>query len=142
MRNPDERIEELLETDCFVIDALPERVPEHSAGQYPALEEVFHTPRLFAKFTAVLLKLNCYYDLHVSYREERMTNPSAAVLSAWMSDVFETQGRILILTGPEEALITLDGDDSHMTIYDPDETMLGRIEKLAASEGLFVWEGQ
>ena len=120
--NPDARIEELLEKPCWVIDGLPERVPENSAGQYASLEEVFHTPELFEKFTA-------------------MTNPSPAVLSAWIRDVFETQGRILILTAPKEALITLNGDDNYMTVYGPDAVLLERTSRIAGAEGLFVWKG-
>ena len=139
--NPDARIEELLEKPCWVIDGLPERVPENSAGQYASLEEVFHTPELFEKFTAILLKLNCYYDLHVNCREEWMTNPSAAVLSAWIRDVFETQGRILILTAPQEALFALNGDDNYMTVYGPDAVLLERTGRIAGAEGLFVWKG-
>ena len=139
--NPDARIEELLEKPCWVIDGLPERVPENSAGQYASLEEVFHTPELFEQFMAILLKLNCYYDLHVNCREEWMTNPSPAVLSAWIRDVFETQGRTLILTAPEEALITLNGDDNYMTVYDPDTVLLERTGRIAGAEGLFVWKG-
>ncbi len=142
MHDLDERTEALLEKPCLVIDGLPERVPEHSAGQYASLEETFHTAELFAAFTDILVKLNCYYDLHVNCRGEWMTNPSAAVLSAWMNEVFQTQGRILILTAPQEALLALNGDDNHMTVYGPDETLLGRIRKLAASKGLFVWEGR
>ena len=141
MMNPDARIEELLEKPCWVIDGLPERVPENSAGQYASLEEVFHTPELFEKFTAILLKLNCYYDLHVNCREEWMTNPSAAVLSAWIRDVFETQGRILILTAPQEALFALNGDDNYMTVYGPDAVLLERTVRIAGAEGLFVWKG-
>ena len=141
MMDRDARIEELLEQPCWVIDGLPERVPADSAGQYASLENVFHTPELFAGFTDILLKLNCYYDLHVHYCGEWTVNPSAAVLFAWMKDVFQTQGRILILTAPEEALFTLNGDDNYMTIYDPDPVLLERTGRIAGAEGLFVWKG-
>lgn len=139
--NLDARIEELLEKPCWVIDGLPERVPADSAGQYSALEEAFHTPELFSKFANILLKLNCYYDLHVNYRGEWVKNPSAADLSAWLNDVFQTQGRILILASPEEALFTLNGDDNYMTMYDPDAVLLERTARIAGAEGLFVWKG-
>ena len=139
--NLDARIEELLEKPYRVIDGLPERVQADSAGQYSKLEEAFHTPELFAKFANILLKLNCYYDLHVNCRGEWVKNPSAADLSAWLNDVFQTQGRILILTSPEEALFTLNGDDNYMTMYDPDEVLLERTARIAGAEGLFVWKG-
>ena len=37
------------------------------------------------------------------------------------------------------AMITISGDDTYMTIYNPSEAVLGLLAPLAASEGLFLW---
>ena len=38
------------------------------------------------------------------------------------------------------ALIVSDPDDTYLTVYNPDETLLALIGRTAAGEGLFVWQ--
>ena len=45
-----------------------------------------------------------------------------------------------ILLSGENALITLNSDYTHMTVYHPDKTLLRRLDRLAASAGLFLWQ--
>ena len=40
------------------------------------------------------------------------------------------------------AMILSEPDDTHMTLFNPDEELLGLIRDLASSEGLFVWKPQ
>ena len=133
--------ESYLEYPCWVIDPLPKRVPADSPGQYFSLADRFRTEALFHSFAAILLKLNCYYDLQVCVRETWTENPPGEDLCAWVSACRSTQERLIVLLPSEEMMITLDGDDSHMTVFHPSEELLGLIRHLAASEGLFVWEG-
>ena len=38
-----------------------------------------------------------------------------------------------------DALITISGDDTYMTIYNPSEETIELLGSLATSEGLFIW---
>lgn len=53
------------------MDILPERVPEHAGGQYFSVERYFRQPArlaaLYRKFAELLLRLNCYADMAVSF---------------------------------------------------------------------------
>ena len=82
--------EVLLNKPYWVIDFLPEQVPEGSSGQYFAVEEYFLRPEriaaIHARFAEILLKLNCYYDLRVceAGTEAFETNPAPKRCSgAW-----------------------------------------------------------
>lgn len=64
-------IETLLNKPYWVIDILPEQVPEDSAGRYFAIERYFlqqpGITDIHNRFTAILLKLNCYSDFLVCF---------------------------------------------------------------------------
>ena len=134
-------IEELLNKPYRIIDILPERVPEGSAGQYFAMERYWLQPPVFAeirrRFAGILLKLNCYSDFRVCFfdPEETILNPAPELL---VSLIMEGQRDLCILLPGEDALITLNHDDTWMTLYHPSETLLRRTERLASAEGLFV----
>ena len=53
------------------MDILPEQVPADAAGQYFAVERCFLRPeRIFPlrrKYAELLLRLNCYADMAVSF---------------------------------------------------------------------------
>jgi hypothetical protein len=131
-----EKIEELLEKPYWVIDILPERVPEKGGGQFFTVEAWFlKDPVLRQKQTSFLLKLNCYYDLTIVRDKEEIKNPKPQELVALIGREY-----LNILVG-ESALIAADHTDIYMTLYNPDERMLGLIEKVAIAEGLYVWKG-
>ena len=51
-------------------------------------------------------------------------------------------GRYLTLLFPaEDVLVTLDGGDLYMTVYNPGEEFLKTVSALASAEGLFVRKG-
>ena len=135
--------EALLNKPYWVIDFLPEQVPEGSSGQYFAVEEYFLRPERIAaihtRFADILLKLNCYYDLQVceAGTEAFETNPAPEAL---FSRVCEMKEDLWILLPGENALLTLNRDYTHMTVYHPDKTLLRRLDRLAASAGLFLWQ--
>ena len=136
-------IEELLNKPYRIIDILPEQVPEGSAGQYFAVERYWLQSPAFAeirrRFTGLLLKLNCYSDFRVCFSgsEEYILNPAPELLDSW---ILEGQKDLCILLPGEDALITLNRDDTWMTLYQPSEALLRRTERLAFAEGLFVWQ--
>ncbi len=136
-------IETLLNKPYWVIDFLPEQVPDGNAGQFFAVEEYYlREPALSTlrrRFTDILLKLNCYYDFQVcaADSEEFVRNPAPDVLAA---RILGAQENLCILLPREDALITLDRDDTCMTVYNPSETLLNRLRLLATAEGLFLWQ--
>ena len=40
----------------------------------------------------------------------------------------------------EDSMILSEPDDTHMTVFNPDEETLKLIRTLAAGEGLYVWQ--
>lgn len=130
-------IEELLEKPYWVIDLLPEQVPEKSGGQFFAVEKWFlKDPDLRRKQIGFLLKLNCYYDLTVIRDEGEIRNPEPRELAALAGREY-----LNILAG-ENALISVDPTDIYMTLYNPDERMLELAGELAEAEGLFLRKGE
>ena len=136
-------IETLLTKPYWVIDFLPEQVPDGSPGQFFAVERFYlsepQQTDLRRRFADILLKLNCYYDLEIcaadSNQPER--NPAPERLFAWVT---RNQEDLCVLLRDEKTLITLNRDDTGMTVYNPPEKLLRRLEKLAAAEGLFIWQ--
>ena len=44
-----------------------------------------------------------------------------------------------IILKSSDVLITVSGDDTYMTVYNPTEEVLELMGSLAGSEGLFLW---
>ena len=134
-----QKIDALLEKEYWVVDILPERVPEGAPGQVFAVEAYYLRPDRLAglrrKFTDLLLKLNCYDALRI-VTEEGEETPAPEELDRRIAEGKED---LLILTGGD-ALVTLNRDDLYMTVYGADEALLARIGKLAGAEGLFLWK--
>ena len=136
-------IETLLHKPYWVIDILPEQVPEGSSGQYFAVEDYYLQPvrleEIHRRFAEILLKLNCYYDFQVSVSGEEAseTNPAPEIMAERIGR--QKEDLCILLTG-ENALITLNHDDTYMTVYHPSKTMLKRLDRLAGAEGLFLWQ--
>ena len=126
-------IEELLEKSYWIIDILPKQVPKDSPGQYFAVEDFFLKEELSEikkKHINVVLKLNCYMDITI---DDDM-NPAPEQIRDTMlgRDVYIMMGDSMILS---------ETDDTHLTLFNPDEGVLDMINVIASSEGLFVWKG-
>ena len=138
-------IEEYLEKPYWVIDMLPKQVSADSKGLYFEIEKYYREhpqiDNIYKKFTNILLKLNCYEDIDVSHDgEEWLTNPAPHELeSALMGSMTDNQMFYIILKSAD-VLITVSGDDTYMTVYNPREEMTELIRSLAGSEGLFLWK--
>ena len=133
-------IEALLDEPYLVIDFLPEQVPVNAAGQYFAIEKHLRQPRMLAdlhrRFTAILLKLNCFYDLQAGPPDGSLvSNPPPERLESWICA--EEKDLCVLLPG-ENALVTLNHDDLYMTVYHPSEALAALLEQLASAEGLFL----
>ena len=146
-------IEEYMEKPYWVIDILPRQVPAMGQGQYFKIEKYFlkepQRSMIYRKFSNVLIKLNCYYDMTVvnyidyvaDYMETEKTlnvaeNPQPELIEACLK-----AGRsIYIVIKTEDAMIGFSGDEHYMTLYHPSEQLLELVCALASSEGLFVWQ--
>lgn len=128
-------IDELLQKPYWIIDILPEQVPADSPGQFFAIEKFFlgkkHMAAIKQKHVNLVLKLNCYRRIAID--EEYEWNPSPERIAE------EMRARYLYIM-MDDSMILSEPDDSHMTVFDPDEKLLELIRTLAASEGLFVWQ--
>ena len=140
----DDMMGNLLEGSYWIVDILPEQVPADSAGQYFAVERYFLQPErsipLRRKFAEILLRLNCYYDMAVSFDScmpwETNLDPEAFTDRA----VGLSGNSFLRAVFPEQtAMIDYDHNDTCLTVYDPDSALIGKVRAFAAAEGLFVW---
>ena len=128
-------IDELLQKPYWIIDILPEQVPADSPGQYFAVEKYFlgkeQLDRIKQKHIDLILKLNCYRS--ISINEEEECNPSPERIA------YEMRTRYLYIM-LKDSMILSEPDDTHMTVFNPDKETLELIRKLAAGEGLYVWQ--
>ena len=142
-RDYDKIVELLLDAPYWVIDLLPKQVPQEGGGQFFAVEQYYlkepQHGRLCGQFADVLLKLNCYHDLHVSHDEEWVKNPEPATLVAWLTEALR-HGHLCALIDDGDALITASGGDIHVTFYNPLPDLLELVGKLATASGLFLWQ--
>ena len=127
-------IDDLLKTSYWVIDILPSQVPKDGPGQYFAVEKYFRDEKRRAaikeKHINLVLKLNCYRQISI---DGGAGNPAPELVAA------EMRKRYLHIM-VDESMILSEPDDTHMTLFDPDEKLLALVRSLAAGEGLFVWQ--
>ena len=138
-------IEEYLNKPYWVIDILPKQVPAGSKGQYFEIEKYYREhpqiDNIYRKFTNILLKLNCYEDIDVSHDgDEWITNPAPHELEAALLKCMADKQMLYIILKSADVLITVNGDDTYMTVYNPREEMTELIRSLAGSEGLVMWK--
>ncbi len=131
------------EKEFWVVDFLPKQVPENAGGRFFSVEDYYLEPSrhviLRERFSDILLKLYCYYDLRLFIGDdtEGLFNPKPEMLADLVKG---NEGNLCILVGTSDALITLSRDDTCMTVYAPAEDLLELIRTLAGAVGLFVWK--
>lgn len=136
-------IDDFFNKEFWVVDFLPKQVPENAGGRFFSVEEFYLEPTRYVvmreRFSDILLKLYCYYDLRLFVDDdtEGIANPDLELLASHIKD---NQGNLCIFVGASEGLITLSRDDTHMTVYAPSEDLLELIRTLAGVVGLFVWK--
>jgi hypothetical protein len=138
----DKLVEELLEKPCRVVDILPERVPAEAGERYFTVEKYFcraeRRRELYRKFAEILLKLNAYDDMAVSFDggETWETNPDPEDFAervtglsggAYLRVLFEARG----------VMIDLDTGDFYMAVFGAEKALTDRLRKLSAAEGFF-----
>lgn len=129
--------------EYWVVDFLPKQVPEKAGGRFFSVEEYFLESSRYIvlreRFSDILLKLYCYYDIQLFIDDdtEGIFNPEPELLASHIKD---NQGDLSILIGTSEGLFTINRDDTHMTVYGPSEELLDLVRALANAVGLFLWK--
>ena len=148
-------IEGYFDRQYWVVDILPKQVPADAPGQYFRVEEYYletgWLKDIRKKFLNILLKLNCYYSLCIisdkteenskiltGVQDDQQMNPAPRKLEAWFTGP-DPAAYLCILIDEEHTLITINDDDTYMTVYDPSEKLLEMLRVLSGAEGLFVW---
>ncbi len=128
-------IDELLQKPYWIIDIFPEQVPADSPGQFFAIEKYYlekeRIRSIKQKHINLILKLNCYRSISID--EDPVIDPDPECIDA------EMRRRYLYVI-IDDAMILSEPDDTHMTVFNPDEKLLELIKTIAAGEGLFVWQ--
>ena len=136
-QNSENQIERLLEKPFWVVDFLPERVSAERSKQYFAVEDFCcngqYINQLYQHFAYLIIKLSCYFDI--------FGNPSPNEIFDSINNCL-SNGYVNFLFANEDALITLNGGDLYMTVYNPNGRFLEMVQSLAVAEGLFVREGE
>lgn len=143
-RRFDEMMGELLEGPYRIVDILPEQVSADAGGQYFAVERYFLQPEriraLRRRYAEILLRLNCYYDMAVSFDScaSWETNPDP---EAFAERVAGLRGNDFLraVFAEQNAMIDCEPEETWLTVYDPDAALLPKLTALAAAEGFFVW---
>ncbi len=143
-RRFDDMMGALLEGPYWIVDILPEQVPADAAGQYFAVERYFLQPGrivpLRRKYAEILLRLNCYYDMAVSFDSCKSweTNPDPEAFAVRLIGLSGNEFLRAVFAG-QNARIDYDRNDTYLTVYDPGAVLLDKLKALAAGSGLFVW---
>ena len=138
-------IEEYLNKPYWVIDILSKQVPADGKGQYFKIGNYYlEHPQIdiiYRKFTNILLKLNCYDDIDISSDgDEWTTNPSPQEMEMVLLKCITDKQMLYIILKSADVMITVSGDDTYMTVYNPMEESVELLTSLAGSEGLFLWK--
>lgn len=128
-------IDELLQLPYWIIDIFPEQVPKNSSGQFFAVEKYFLEEKRLAgikqKHINVVLKLNCYRKIYLDWEAAEVPSPG---------QIAEEMRKRYLYIFIDDSMILSEPDDTHMTVFGPDEKLLNLIRAIAAGEGLFVWK--
>lgn len=136
-QDAEKQIERLLEKPFWVVDFLPERISAERSKQYFAVEYFCckgqYINQLYQHFAYLIIKLSCYFVI--------FGNPSPKEIFDSINNCL-SNGYVNFLFANEDALITLNGGDLYMTVYNPNEHFLELVQSLATAEGLFVRRGE
>ena len=112
------------------------QVPKGSEGQFFDVEKYYlkNIKELHKKFTDIILKINCYFDLEFIVDDKSQINPKPSIIEK----IIKSKKYVLIRF--DKALITIDKGDLYMTIYNPNSKNLKILKDLATSNGLFLWK--
>lgn len=140
----DDLVEERLEGEYWVVDILPSQVPKDAKGQYFAVDRYFIQPErlagLYHRYGEILLKLNCYYDMSVTFDggESWEMNPDPEQFSDKLI-YFKGNEFLRAVFEEQKSMIDIDFGYTDMTVYTEDPEFLDKVKKLTEAEGFFIW---
>lgn len=146
----DDLCERLFDAPCWVVDIFPRQVPAERDRAYFAVERLLTKEEpltaLYRRFSRLVLKLSCYYDLVLGVLPEMVWNedpdPETLCRQIEACAAPPQTGGVRVLLPDEDAMLTLDAGDLWLTLYHPGAELKRTVGALAASEGLFLREGQ
>ena len=145
LRSQFQQLGRLVDVEHVVLSELGKAL--NADGQYFSVEQYYLQPErihiLRRRFAEILLRLNCYDDMAVSFDscESWEKNPDPETFADrlvclsgndFLRAVFEAQ----------KTMVDIEHDDTYMTVYNPPPEFLNRLRMLASAEGLFVWNPQ
>lgn len=141
MKKELEKIDCLLEKNCYIMDFLPEQVKQDRNGQFFDVEYyLLNSNKRFGikdRFVAVILKLMCYYPASVLWNGW-IDRPSPEIIDNAVNEIMDNHsGTLNVLFSDENTLLVFDWDCLNLSIYNPSEKVQSIMEKIAFSEGLF-----
>ena len=144
-RRFDDMMGALLESPYWIVDILPEQVSADAAGQYFAVERYFlqrsRIVPLRRKYAEILLRLNCYTDMAVSFDScaSWETNPDPETFAERLAGLSGNEFLRAVFS-EQHAMIDYDHNDTYLTVYDPDAKLIDKVRALSSAEGLFLWQ--
>ena len=72
--------------------------------------------------------------------DEWITNPAPDELEAGLLKSMADKQMLYIILRSADILITVNSDDTYMTVYNPTGGSKELIDSLAVSEGVFMWK--
>ncbi len=138
----EEMTERFLQKTYRIIDVLPERVSEDRASQYFLFDDYLRNEDnikdLHKRFIRLFLKLECYYEMSISYDLETYEkDPAPDELADRILDLHPNDRLRVFLN--DLMMIDYDASDSNMTVYGEDAQRPDLLKELVLSEGLFLW---
>ena len=80
-------------------------------------------------------------DLDVSQDGEVWeSNPAPKETAAMVQKCLSDKKMLYVILKSADAMITINSDDTYMTVYHPSEDLVELLGSLTASEGLFLWK--
>lgn len=136
-----DRIDNLLEKTCYIMDFLPEQVKENAGGQFFDVENyLINSDKYTAfveKFKGIILKLMCYYHTSIFWNKW-VDYPKQEKVAEIISEMSEHHsGTLNVLFPQESTLLVFEWGNLNLSVYNPPEQVQAIMKKLASSEGLF-----
>ena len=133
--------ERLLGEICYVIDLLPERVPDDRIETFLETEDYYlqeqELDRFADKLINIVIKIQCYHKFE-TYCGEWHQNMKPQELAVMVRKTVKSRdGFLNILSRDDNMLLTINGQTLHMSVYNPTLVAIVNLSRLAAAEGLF-----
>ncbi|MBR1375366.1 MAG: hypothetical protein IJ566_04710 [Cardiobacteriaceae bacterium] len=159
MKEVEELIDKLFETDCYVVDYLPQRVSKKMHERYSELEDYFLTHYLdkFSKDIAeIVLKLLAYFpaEIYVGQYPEKYNGqdinkypfgknlvdlPFEKIAKLIQKSIRKGHLSTIVLFRQENSMLSISSQFS-VYFYNPSKKFLTLTKTLAQSRGVFVWK--